>query len=67
MRGSAIRSAQWIPSIGSSFPYSRAKIGSPGWNQGVLKFKIPEPATAAGAAAALLVLVACHRAMNRKR
>jgi hypothetical protein len=36
-------------------------------NQGVLKFKIPEPATAAGAAAALLVLVACHRAMNRKR
>jgi hypothetical protein len=36
-------------------------------NQGVLKFKIPEPATAAGAAAALLVLVVCHRAMNRKR
>jgi hypothetical protein len=36
-------------------------------NQGVLKFKIPEPATAAGAAAALLVLVICHRAMNRRR
>ena len=36
-------------------------------NQGVLKFKIPEPATAVGAAAALLVLVICHRAMNRKR
>jgi len=36
-------------------------------NQGVLKFKIPEPATAAGAAAALLVLVLCHRVMNRRR
>jgi hypothetical protein len=36
-------------------------------NQGVLKYKIPEPATAAGAAAALLVLVLCHRTMNRRR
>jgi hypothetical protein len=36
-------------------------------NQGVLKFKVPEPTTAAGAALALLVLAACHRAMNRKR
>jgi len=36
-------------------------------NQGVLNFKLPEPAMAAGAVAALLVLVACHRAMNRRR
>ena len=36
-------------------------------NQGVLNFKVPEPATAASAAAALLVLVACHRVMNRRR
>jgi hypothetical protein len=36
-------------------------------NQGVLKFKIPEPTTAAGTAAALLVLAVCHRLMNRKR
>jgi hypothetical protein len=36
-------------------------------NQGVLKFNIPEPGVAAGAAAALLVLVACHRVLNRRR
>jgi hypothetical protein len=36
-------------------------------NQGVLNFKIPEPATAAGAAAALLVLVVCHRVVHRRR
>jgi len=36
-------------------------------NQGVLTFNIPEPAMAAGTVAALLVLFACHRAMNRRR
>ncbi len=36
-------------------------------NQGVLNFQIPEPAMAAGAVAALLVLAACHRVMNRRR
>ena len=35
-------------------------------NQGVLTFNVPEPATAAGTVAALLVLVACHRLMNRR-
>jgi hypothetical protein len=36
-------------------------------NHGVLTFNVPEPLSAVGAAAALLVLVACHRAMNRRR
>ena len=34
---------------------------------GRAQLQVPEPAMAAGAAAALLVLVACHRAMNRRR
>ncbi len=36
-------------------------------NHGVLNFNVPEPTAVAGAAVALLVLVACHRGMNRRR
>lgn len=46
---------------------SKRSLSGSNANHGRLNFNIPEPATAAGTVAALLVLAACHRAANRRR
>jgi hypothetical protein len=46
---------------------SRRSLTGANANHGVLTFNVPEPAVAVGTVVALLVLAACHRAMNRRR